>query len=98
VLVEESPTHRNLFGVIEKVVDETGKLVTNFTRIKAGKLLQASGGYLIFNLDDAITEPFVWKSLKRVLRSGLIEIESYQPLSFLSVADSCRSRCPSTPG
>ncbi|MBI5017438.1 MAG: AAA family ATPase [Deltaproteobacteria bacterium] len=86
VLVEESPTHRNLFGVIEKVVDETGKLVTNFTRIKAGKLLQASGGYLIFNLDDAITEPFVWKSLKRVLRSGLIEIESYQPLSFLSVA------------
>ena len=86
LLVEESPTHRNLFGVIEKVVDETGKLVTNFTRIKAGKLLQASGGYLIFNLEDAITEPFVWKSLKRVLRSGLVEIESYQPLSFLAIS------------
>lgn len=86
VLVEESPSHRNLFGVLEKIVDETGKLVTNFTRIKAGKLLQASGGYLIFNLEDAITEPFVWKSLKRVLRSGMMETESYQPLSFLQVA------------
>ncbi|GAB4258024.1 Lon protease family protein [Deferrisoma sp.] len=86
VLTEESPTYRNLFGAIEKVVDETGKLVTNFTRIKSGKILQASGGYLVFNLEDAITEPFVWKSLKRVLRSGLVEIESYQPLSFLSVA------------
>ncbi len=86
VLTEESPTYRNLFGAIEKGVDETGKLVTNFTRIKAGKILQASGGYLVFNLEDAITEPFVWKSLKRVLRSGLVEIESYQPLSFLSVA------------
>ena len=85
VLVEESPTYRNLFGAIEKVVDETGKLVTNFTRIKSGKILQASGGYLVFNLEDAITEPFVWKSLKRVLRSGVIEIESYQPLSFLAV-------------
>ncbi|MDW7709716.1 MAG: ATP-binding protein [Deferrisomatales bacterium] len=86
LLVEESPTYRNLFGAIEKVVDETGKLVTNFTRIKSGALMRASGGYLIFNLEDAITEPFVWKSLKRVLRSGLVEIESYQPLSFLQVA------------
>ncbi|WP_025324398.1 Lon protease family protein [Deferrisoma camini] len=86
VLTEESPTYRNLFGAVEKVVDETGKLVTNFTRIKAGKILQASGGYLVFNLEDAITEPFVWKNLKRVLRSGLVEIESYQPLNFLSVA------------
>lgn len=86
LLVEESPTYRNLFGAIEKVVDETGKLVTNFTRIKSGALMRASGGYLIFNLEDAITEPFVWKSLKRVLRSGVVEIESYQPLSFLQVA------------
>jgi predicted ATP-dependent protease len=85
ILVEESPTYRNLFGTIEKIVDETGKLVTNFTRIKSGGMLQASGGYLIFNLDDAITEPLVWKSLKRVLRSGLLEIETYQPMSFLSI-------------
>jgi len=85
LLVEESPTYRNLFGAIEKVVDETGKLVTNFTKIKSGAIMRASGGYLIFNLEDAITEPFVWKSLKRVLRSGQVEIESYQPLSFLQI-------------
>jgi ATP-dependent Lon protease len=86
VLVEESPTYRNLFGAVERVVDETGKLVTNFTRIKGGKILQASGGFLVFNLEDAITEPLVWKSLKRVLRSGLISVDNYQPLSFLAVA------------
>ena len=86
VLVEESPTYRNLFGAVERVVDETGKLVTNFTRIKGGKILQASGGFLVFNLEDAITEPLVWKSLKRVLRSGLISVDNYQPWSFFSVA------------
>ncbi|HSH71213.1 MAG TPA: ATP-binding protein [Deferrisomatales bacterium] len=86
VLVEESPTYRNLFGAVERVVDETGKLVTDFTRIKGGKILQASGGFLVFNLEDAITEPLVWKSLKRVLRSGLISVDNYQPLSFFAVA------------
>jgi ATP-dependent Lon protease len=85
VLTEESPTYRNLFGAIEKVVDQTGKLVTNFSRIKSGKMLKASGGYLVFNLEDAITEPFVWKSLKRVLHGGQVEIESYQPMSFFSI-------------
>ena len=86
VVVEDVPTYRNLFGAVERVVDQTGKLVTNFTHIKAGSLMRAAGGFLIFNLDDALTEPLVWKPLKRVLKSGRLEIESYNPFWFLSVS------------
>jgi len=65
VLVESSATYLNLFGTTECVVDRFGRLVTNFTRIKSGSLLRAHGGYLVFNLEDVLTEVSVWKALKR---------------------------------
>jgi len=77
LLVEEAPTYRNLFGSINRTVDRRGRLVTSFTMIKGGSLLRANGGYLIFNLEDALTEPFVYKSLKRALKSGFIQLESF---------------------
>ena len=86
VLVESSPTYPNLFGSIERVVDRGGRLVTNFTRIKAGSFLRAHGGYLIFNLEDALTEPAVWKMLKRTLKSGCIEMETYEPFALFSTS------------
>jgi ATP-dependent Lon protease len=79
VFVEEVPTYRNLFGSIDRTVDRRGRLVTNFTQIKAGSLLRANGGYLVFNIEDALTEPFVYKSLKRTLKSGCMQIESFNP-------------------
>jgi lon-related putative ATP-dependent protease len=79
VLVEEAPTYRNLFGSIDRAVDRRGRLVTNFTQITAGSLLRANGGYLVFNMEDALTEPFVYKSLKRALKSGCIQLENYNP-------------------
>ena len=60
--------------------------MTNFTRIKAGSMLRAHGGYLIFNLEDALTEPAVWKTLKRTLKSGHIAPETYEPFSLFSAA------------
>jgi ATP-dependent Lon protease len=86
VLVEGSPTYLNLFGTIERVVDRFGRLVTNFTRIKSGSLLRADGGYLIFSLEDALTEPAVWKTLKRTLKSGRIEMETYEPFALFSTS------------
>lgn len=86
VVVQDSPTYQNLFGSIERVVDQTGKLVTNFTRIKAGDLHRANGGYLVFDLDDALTEVLVWKALKRFLKCGRLEIESQNPFAFFSVS------------
>jgi predicted ATP-dependent protease len=59
VILEETPSYKNLFGTIERVVDAYGRVVTHFTRIKAGALLHASGGYVVLNLDDALTAPLV---------------------------------------
>jgi ATP-dependent Lon protease len=84
VLVETAPTYLNLFGAIERVVDRFGRVVTNFTRIKPGALLRANGGYLIFNLEDAIMEFGVWKTLKRTLKSGRIEMETYEPFALFA--------------
>ncbi len=86
VLVESSPTYLNLFGTIERVVDRSGRLVTNFTRIKSGSLLRAHGGYLIFSLEDAVTEPAVWKALKRTLKSSRIEMETYEPFALFATS------------
>ena len=86
MLVENTPTYKNLFGTIERVVDSHGRVVTNFTRIQAGSLLHASGGYVLLNLEDALTEPFVWKTLKRTLQSNQITIEAYDPFAFFTIS------------
>jgi ATP-dependent Lon protease len=54
--------------------------------MKAGALLKAHQGYLLFNLADAITEPAVWKTLKRTLKSGRIEMETYEPFALFATA------------
>ena len=79
VIVENYPTYRNLFGSIERVVDRTGVWRTDFSKIKAGSLIKANGGYLVFNLLDAIVEPGVWAGLKRALKSKKLEIQTYDP-------------------
>jgi lon-related putative ATP-dependent protease len=75
-IVETAPNYKNLFGTIEKVVDRRGNWASDFMNIKAGSVLKAEGGYLVINLLEAISEPFVWKTLKRTLKYGQLEIES----------------------
>jgi ATP-dependent Lon protease len=75
VVIETSPTHTNLFGNIEKYNDSSGGWYTDYSKIKAGSLLRANGGYLVINATDAFSEPGVWKSLKRVLLYGNLEIQ-----------------------
>lgn len=86
VIIEPAPTYKNLFGTIDRVVDRFGRVVANFTRVKAGSLIKANGGYLVFNLEDALTEPFVWKELKRTIKSGLAEIEAFDPFAIFTVS------------
>jgi ATP-dependent Lon protease len=86
VLVEDTPTYKNLFGAIDRAVDPHGRVVTNFSRIRAGSVLRANGGYVLFNLEDALTEPLVWKTLKRVLQSQQIKVESYDPFAMFTVS------------
>lgn len=86
VVVEISPTYKNLFGTIEHEVNLFGRVSTNFTHIKPGSLLRANGGYLIFDLEDALAEPLVWRQLKRTLKSGQLLTDVYEPFALLSTS------------
>ena len=78
-IVESHPTYRNLFGSIERVVDRSGVWKTDFSKIKAGSIIKANGGYLVLNLLDAIMEQGVWPALKRSLKTKKMEIQTYDP-------------------
>jgi len=84
IIVESSPAYKNLFGAVERMVDPSGKLVANFTRIKAGSLLRAHGGCIVLNVMDALSEPLVWRALKRCLKSEELEIETYDPFALFA--------------
>lgn len=79
VIVETSPTHRNLFGTIERMVDRRGIWQTDFTKVKAGSFLRANGGFLVINAWDALVEPGVWETLKRTLRNRKAEVQTFDP-------------------
>ncbi len=82
VIFETFPTYKNLFGVIERVWDARGQWRTDFTKIKAGSLVKADGGYLVLNALDTLIEPGVWNNLKRVLRNRKVDIQSYDIYSL----------------
>lgn len=84
VIVETSPTYKNLFGAVERVIDPYGRLATNFTRVQGGSLLRAHGGCIVMNVVDVLSEPLVWRALKRCLKSGQLEIETYDPFALLA--------------
>lgn len=84
VIIESFPTYRNLFGSIERVWDRSGVWRTDFTRIKAGSFMRANGGFLVFNLMDALLEPGVWPTLKRALKTSEIEIQTFDPWYFVT--------------
>ncbi len=86
IIIENSPTFHNLFGTIETSLSRTGEPETNHMRIKAGAVLRADGGYLVFNALDALTESYVWKTLKRALVSEVVEIPSTGVFPFFSAS------------
>jgi ATP-dependent Lon protease len=86
IIIENSPTFHNLFGTIETSFSRTGEPETNHMRIKAGSILRADGGYLVFNALDALSEPYVWKTLKRSLISRIVEIPSTGLFPFFTVS------------
>ena len=78
VVEEPHPTYTNLIGKIERKA-QLGVMFTDFTEIKAGAFLQASGGYLILNAMDLLRQPFAWEALKRELKEQ-------------GVSDCCRTK------
>lgn len=86
VIIENTPTYKNLFGTIEREADRSGFWKTDFTKIRPGSLLRANGGYIVFNAIEALTEYGVWKFLKRTLENRLLTMEPYDPLNITSTA------------
>jgi lon-related putative ATP-dependent protease len=74
VIIETNPTYYNLFGKIEKNVEQ-GMYLTDFTMIKAGALQRANGGYVVLNAMDIFKTGSIWDTLKRVLKNRLGFIE-----------------------
>ncbi|KAF1076358.1 Lon protease family protein [Halodesulfovibrio sp. MK-HDV] len=84
VIVESFPNYRNLFGSIERAMDRSGLWRTDFQKITAGSFIKANGGFLVINLLDAIAEPGVWQTLKRALKTSELEIQTFDPYSFMA--------------
>jgi len=88
VIVEDNPLFRKLFGSIEYESD-SDVLVTDFSRIRSGSLLQAHGGFLMLHLRDLLADEPVWEKLRRFLRSGRLQIEEpgmmYAPIAAVSL-------------
>ncbi|PPK50575.1 Lon protease family protein [Marinobacter persicus] len=83
VVYEDLPSHQHLSGQIEHRARQ-GNLYTDFTLIRPGSLHRANGGYLIIDARRILTQPMAWESLKRILFSGEIRIESLERLYGLA--------------
>ncbi|MCH9024027.1 MAG: AAA family ATPase [candidate division Zixibacteria bacterium] len=86
LVVEKSPSYKNLFGSLERVVDRFGYWRTDFTRIFTGSIIKATGGFLLVNAMDLLTEPGVWLNLKRSIRNSEVEIAAYDPFYMMAGA------------
>ena len=78
VIVEDNPLFRSLFGSIE-YQSENDVLMTDFSRIRAGSLHKAHGGFLMLHLRDLLADPLVWEKLRRFLRSGSCRLKNRAP-------------------
>ncbi|AKS40914.1 Lon protease family protein [Wenzhouxiangella marina] len=77
VIYEDLPNHNHLVGSIEQQIRD-GALVTDFSMIRAGALHRANGGSLVLDVRRVLSHPLAWESLKRVLASGEVRIESLE--------------------
>ncbi|MDO8264725.1 MAG: ATP-binding protein [Gallionella sp.] len=88
VIVEDNPLFRSLFGSIE-YQSENDVLVTDFSRIRAGSLHKAHGGFLMLHLRDLLVDGLVWEKLRRLLRSGRLQVEepgtAFTPIATVSL-------------
>lgn len=82
IVYEDLPGYNNLVGRIEHRA-HLGALETDFTMIRPGALHRANGGYLILDALKLLFQPFAWETLKRVLQSSEIRIESLAQITSL---------------
>jgi lon-related putative ATP-dependent protease len=72
---EQSPTYHNLFGRMQHVLRQ-GVMSTDFTMLSAGAIQKANGGFLVLQVADLLTYPFVWQALKQAIKNRQAKIEN----------------------
>lgn len=77
VVYESNPTHQNLFGKVE-YTNIQGSVYTNYRMIRPGAIHKANGGYLLLDMDKVIEQPYVWETLKSVLKFGSFKMDMPQ--------------------
>ncbi len=84
VIIETEPTFSNLFGTVEARLAKDWQSTSDHTRIRAGSLLRANGGFLVLNAFDTLLESGVWPALKRALRYRRVVIRPREGLFAIS--------------
>ncbi|WP_289030968.1 AAA family ATPase [uncultured Paraglaciecola sp.] len=74
VVYEPNPSHQNLFGRME-YTNVQGSVFTNYRMIRPGAMHKANGGYLLLDVDKLIDQPYVWETLKLVLKFGRLKMD-----------------------
>ncbi|MDX9956870.1 MAG: ATP-binding protein [Spirochaetia bacterium] len=85
VVFDSNPNYAKLFGTIDLPQDGQGDNRTAYLKIRPGSILKASGGFLVMQAEDLVQDEDSWNAVKRVLRSGKLEIQG-QPGPFGSSA------------
>ncbi len=75
VIFETIPSYANVFGTVHRSYDARGGWNSDFMDLRGGSLLRADGGFLVMYALDALTENGVWRTLKRTLNHGKLEIQ-----------------------
>jgi len=76
VIFESALSYINLFGTIEISNDAQSDHKNTYLKIRPGSLVRASGGFLVLQAEDLMQDEECWHALKRVLRSGRLEIQT----------------------
>lgn len=74
VVFETHPTSSNIIGRIEQKL-RGGETITDFTRIRAGALYKANGGFLVLEAQELLRDAGAWEGLKRALKNREIELD-----------------------
>ncbi|THB62878.1 MAG: ATP-dependent protease, partial [Spirochaetaceae bacterium] len=76
IVFETNPDMTKLFGLVESP-QENSEPRPPHQLMRAGSLLQASGGFLVLRAEDVLQQEDVWHGLKRALESGRTEIRNH---------------------
>lgn len=76
IIFEDYPTYRKLFGSIEYTANPSGETRSSFMMVRPGSLVHASGGFIVLEAEH-VKQENTWKDLKRVIKTGKVEIQDH---------------------